>query len=180
MNSVHSVRSVCLVLVLALTGCADRQIEMEDQPEVEPTCMILPARGHWNDGTSYTINNEWGTVGSVCLCLTEDERASESVREELNDLAYEECNRISKLEWDFDWTECQELYEAKTWWNGVFIARGDTAWMNHTGLTCEEAEPTSCSVLEREGATPLALLVSLGLSGLWLRSTRRSKLESEG
>jgi hypothetical protein len=134
--------------------------------------MILPARGHWDDGSSRTINNEWGTVGSVCECLTEEERMSESVREELNDLAYAECNRISTLHWDFDWTECEDLYEAGTWLNGVFVARDDTEWLNHTGLTCDEVEPTSCSV--REHASPLALLALLGLLGLRSRSTSRS------
>jgi hypothetical protein len=176
------VRSACLALALLLTGCADRQADIdEEMSEAEPTCMILPARGYWDDGSTRTINNEWGTVGSVCECLTEDERMSDSVREELNELAYAECNRISTLHWDFDWTECEELYEARTWWNYVYTASGDLEWLNHTGLTCDDGtEPASCSVHQQEDATPLILFVSLGLSGLWLRSTRRSKLESEG
>lgn len=168
-------RSVCIGfgLAVALAGCADRQLDDEDDDlEAEPTCMLLPARGYWDDGSTKTINNEWGTVGSVCLCLTEEERELESVREELNDLAYAECTRISTLQWDFDWTECEELYEAGTWLGGVFPASGELAWMNHTGLTCDETEPTSCSMRERE--PPLALLVFIGLLGLRLRSSRSS------
>lgn len=158
-------------LAIALAGCAERQVDDEDdEPEVEPTCMILPARGYWDDGSTRTINNEWNTVGSVCLCLTEEERELESVREELNDLAYAECLRISTLHWDFDWTECEELYEAGTWLGGVFVARDEHAWKNPTGLTCDESEPVSCSVREHE--SPLALLALLGLLGL--RSTRKS------
>jgi hypothetical protein len=166
-------RSGCLALVLVLAGCADRQVDIEDEPsETEPTCMILPARGHWDDGASKTINNEWGTVGSVCLCLTEEERESESVREELNGLAYAECNRISTLQWDFDWTDCEELYETDAWLGGVFVALDEHAWKNPTGLMCDEIEQTSCSM--REHQSPLALLVFMGLLSLRLRSTSGS------
>jgi hypothetical protein len=158
----NTARSACLALALTLAGCADRQADIDDErPEAEPTCMILPARGYWDDGSTRTINNEWGTVGSVCECLTEEERMSDSVHEELNELAYAECNRISTLHWDFDWTECEELYEDGTWLNYVFIARGDTEWLNHTGLTCDGTEPASCSMRADDDATPLVLLALL-------------------
>jgi hypothetical protein len=174
-----TLRSALLTLVLVLPGCADRQADDEELPEAEPTCMILPARGYWDDGSTRTINNEWGTVGSVCLCLTEEERMLDSVREELNELAFAECNRISTLHWDFDWTECEELYEAGTWLGGVWVADDEHAWLNHTGLTCDGTEPSSCSVRAGEDATPLACLGLLGLLGLRLRSTWRCKEESE-
>lgn len=133
-------RQTLLLLTLALVACAERQADDDasDEPEAEPTCMILPASGHWEDGSSRTIQNEWGTVGTVCMCLTEGERMSDDVRQELNDMAHVECERISTLVWDFDWTECQELYESGAWLNGVFIARDDTEWMNH-GRRCRSS-----------------------------------------
>jgi hypothetical protein len=170
-------RSIGLAFALVFAGCAERQTGIDDdEAEAEPTCMILPARGYWDDGSTKTIKNEWDTVGSVCLCLTEEERMSESVREELNDLAEAECDRISALHWDFDWTECEDLYEARTWWNYVFVASDEHAWMNRTGLTCDGSEPTSCSVREHEPEIPFALLALIGLLGLRLRSSANPDL----
>lgn len=38
-------RTLCCALVL-LAGCPDRQIDIDDdEPELLPACMVIPARG---------------------------------------------------------------------------------------------------------------------------------------
>jgi hypothetical protein len=83
-------------------------------------------------------------------------------------MAYEECERIA-APYGFDWTECQELYETKNWWNGVFVAEGDLEWLNHEGLSCGDEESLSCSLHEHEDGRAQELWVLVVLLGLIFR-----------
>ncbi len=161
-------RRLMLLGILALVACADRQIDVDQElAEIRPTCMVLPARGYWDNGSGKPILNESGTTGSVCMCMTEEELHERVWVEELNDRAYEECKRIERLHWDFDWTECEESYKSAVWINAVIPAVGDMAWLNHDGLDCDDEVAESCSIAGSDGNTRLMpLLVVIVLAGV--------------
>ena len=154
-------------LLGAALGCAERLAD-EDSPELEPACMALPARGYWDDGSTKMIVDESGFVATVCMCMTEEEGIEKVYLDEMNDRAYEECKRVEFMYWDFDWTECDELYEAGAWKYYVWFARGDSAEINRRGLTCEEVR--GCSLTDR--SRPAAPLL-LALAALLLRRRRQ-------
>lgn len=165
-------RRICLAFVLA--GCVERQtnIDGEDEDVEHPSCMILPARGYFEDDSTHFMVNEWGTTATVCMCMTKQELLDKVYVDELNERGLVECQRISTLYYDFAWNTCQESYEQGTWLNGVFPATGDEAWMNPLGLTCgdDEFDAGGCSIPPRETLrtpwaprTPWALLLVAGL-----------------
>jgi hypothetical protein len=158
-------QTLCCVLLLA--GCADRQIDVDDDlPELLPGCMVITGRGHWEDGTSKTLTNESDIVPTVCMCMTKEEVNEGVWAEELNDLAYVECERSAGLHYDFDWTDCQEDYESGEWLNQVVGAIGDTASYNHTGIDCDPDPDESCSITNPDEGDPMLALVFVVLLGL--------------
>jgi hypothetical protein len=159
-------RTLCCVLVLA--GCADRQIDLDDDlPELLPGCMLVNARGYWEDGSTKPIVDETGYTGTVCMCMTKDELNEGVWAEHLNELTYAECKRIEGLYYDFDWTNCQQAYEDGDWLFQVLPAVGDDTTLNHTGLDCDgESEEESCSITDPDDGDPLLVLVFVILLGL--------------
>lgn len=169
-------RILCFVLLLA--GCADRQVDDDDDvQEFLPGCMIITGRGHWEDGSSTVLVDETGYTGTACLCMTKEELNEGVWAEELNELAYEECKRIEGL-YDFDWTDCQEFYDSGEWLNQVIPAVGDDAHLNHNGLDCDGESDDSCSITNLEDGDPLLVLVFVALLGL--RRRDRAPRESVG
>ena len=158
---------IAFAIGVALGGCAERQVSIDDdEPVVMPACMILPARGYWNDGSTWTITNEEDVTGSVCMCMTKDELINQVYVDELNQRGLAECNRMAKLHHDFDWTTCQEGYEQGEWIGLVAFAFGDWEWANHEGLTCDEDE-SGCSVGgDRSPGPGWGLLLAAALFGL--------------
>jgi hypothetical protein len=159
-------RLLCCVLVLA--GCADRQIDVdEDTPELLPGCMVITGRGHWEDGSSTVLSNEWDSAPVVCMCMTKAELNEGVWAEDLNELAYVECKRVEEL-YDFDWTDCQADYESGEWLDQVTPATGELASLNHGGLDCDdESNPDeSCSITDPDDGDPLLVLVFVILLGL--------------
>lgn len=165
--------SYSLALALLLVACAERQADLDDDtPLPEPTCMLVGAHGYFEAGGMQPILNEHDTTGTVCLCLTEDERLSRSRHEELNDLAYAECLHNSTLVWTFDSTDCQDFYESGFWLDLVYVATDEDAWMNQDNLDCTSDDiDSSCSV-HTTRTSPLPLLaVTLLLTLRRRRST---------
>jgi MYXO-CTERM domain-containing protein len=158
-------RSLCWVLLLA--GCADRQVDVDDNlPELLPGCMLVNARGHWEDGTSTPIWTEAGETPTVCMCMTKEELNEGIWAEELNERTYAECKRLEGL-YDFDWTDCQEFYENGDWLFQVLAATGDDAHFNYTGLDCDPEPEESCSITgPSDDGDPLLALVFVALLGL--------------
>lgn len=160
-------RTLCCVFLLA--GCADRQADVEDDvPELLPACMIVNARGYWEDGSTKPIVDETGYTGTVCMCMTKEELNEGVWAEHLNELTYAECKRIEGLHYDFDWTNCQQAYEDGDWLFQVLPAVGDDANLNHTGLDCDGEPDTdeSCSITNPDDGDPLLVLVFVILLGL--------------
>jgi hypothetical protein len=158
-------RTLCCVLLLA--GCADRQIDLDDDlPELLPGCMIITGRGHWEDGSSKVLTNESDMAPTVCMCMTKEELNEGVWAEELNELAYPECERSAGLHYDFDWTDCQEDYESGVWLKHVAPAVEDDVSLNHTGLDCDPDPDESCSIANPDDGDPMLALVFIVLLGL--------------
>lgn len=167
-------RGVIVAVGVVLGGCAERQVSIEDdEPVVMPACMILPARGYWNDGSTWTINNERGVVGTVCMCMTWEEFESQVHVDELNDRGLAECNHNATLHHDFDYTDCQESYDQGEWRKLVGFAIEDWEWTNQEGLTCDEEE----RLLGGRGSVPgwALLLAAVGFSVLRRKSREASR-----
>jgi hypothetical protein len=167
-------RTLCCVLLLA--GCADRQVDVDDDlPELLPGCMIITARGYWEDGSGQPIVDETGFTGTVCMCMTKEELNEGIWADELNELAYAECKRIEGLYYDFDWTDCQEHYESGEWLFQVIPATGEEgAPLNHTGLDCDGEPDESCSITTPDDGDPLLVLVFIIILGLHPRAQNRN------
>jgi hypothetical protein len=158
-------RTLCCVLLLS--GCADRQVDVEDDlPELLPGCMVITGRGYWEDGSGKPIVDETGYTGTVCMCMTKEELNEGVWAEELNERAYAECKRIEELYYDFDWTDCQEDYESGEWLWQVLPAVDDMASLNHTGLDCDDEPDESCSITDPDEDDPLLALVFVVLLAL--------------
>jgi hypothetical protein len=161
-------RTLCFVLLLA--GCADRQADLDDDlPELLPGCMVITGRGHWEDGSSTVLSNEWDSAPVVCMCMTKEELNEGIWAEDLNELAYTECKRVEGL-YDFDWTDCQEDYESGEWLDQVTPATGELASLNHTGLDCDPELDESCSITNPDEGDPMLALVFIVLLGLRRRN----------
>jgi MYXO-CTERM domain-containing protein len=169
-------RTLCCALVL-LAGCADRQGDIDDDDaEVLPVCLVIPARGFWEDGRSKVIVDETGYSPAVCMCMTEQERYDHVWDEELNERAYVECKRVEGLYWDFDWTDCQESYETGEWLIQVRGVADEFALLNRIGFDCDGGlEDESCSVTNTNDGDPSLALVFVALLGL--RRRRRGARE---
>jgi hypothetical protein len=157
-------RTLCCVLLLA--GCADRQVDVDDDlPELLVGCMVITGRGGWDDGSSTTLVNETTGAPSVCMCMTKEELNEGIWAEDLNEPAYAECMRIAKLH-DFDWSDCQGHYESGEWLGSVLPATGESAWLNYTGLDCDPDPDESCSITNADEGDPMLSLVFIVLLGL--------------
>lgn len=149
------------VALAAVTGalapscsCSDRVFGEEPEGLGEPVCLWLIApRGYRADGSSTPIHDlENQRTGTVCLCLTQEEYdglgdRSERVGfpepgtllEEYNELAYEECKRLSELEEDdFVDDECLDYYREGTWLKDIYFASGEWDHGTPPGFTCDE------------------------------------------
>jgi hypothetical protein len=171
-------RTAWLLLALVLVGCVDRQVSIDEEEEIERvTCMVLIARGWFADGTTWTITNEWDTTGTVCMCMTREELDARVYFDELNERGLEECLRLSKLHWDFAWTNCEENYEQGEWLYGLFpVVSEDDEWMNPHGLTCGDELQSTCTIQEREPTgVPWALLVLVAALA-WSRRTGAARV----
>ncbi|MEM9453565.1 MAG: hypothetical protein AAGF11_05250 [Myxococcota bacterium] len=97
------------------------------------------------------LDQENNRTGTVCLCLTEEEYDSlgerlsrrgwpeaGTLKEEYNELAYEECKRLA-ANYDFVDDECLEYYETGEWLKDIYWSRGN--WDNGAppGFTCLES-----------------------------------------
>lgn len=115
---------VSLAGVLAIGACGDDETVVPEDDGREPACMLLiNTEGHWDDGRSRAVLDEFdsGSVAAACVCLDEEEFDSESVREEMADLLLVECERLSGL-FEFDWDECQEDHDNGVWLPFVYWA----------------------------------------------------------
>jgi hypothetical protein len=158
-------RTLCCVLLLA--GCADRQIDVDDDlPELLPGCMVITGRGGWEDGSSTVLTNERDTAPAACMCMTKEELNEGIWAEDLNELAYAECKRIEKLH-AFDWSDCQGHYESGEWLQSVIPATDEQfASLNYTGLDCDPDPDESCSITNPDEGDPMLVLAVVVLLGL--------------
>jgi hypothetical protein len=160
--------------VLLLAGCAERQVDIDDDlPELIPGCMLVNARGHWEDGSSHPIRTETDETPTVCKCMTKEELNERVWAEELNELTYAECNRLA-ARYDFDWTDCQEFYESGEWLFQVIPATGDDTHFNYTNLDCDGEPDESCSITTPDDGDPLLVLVFIIILGLHPRAQNRN------
>lgn len=144
------------VVGLYASGCSRSDFVIGETPEgyPEPACLWLIApNGIRADGSISAIyDREQRRAGTVCLCLTQQEYDGlgdrlERVRfpepgtllEEYNELAYDECKRLSALDPDdFVDDECLDYYQNGTWLKDIYFSSGE--WDNGAppGLTCYE------------------------------------------
>ena len=145
------------VPIAALVGgscsCPDRVVGDPPQGYGEPACVwLISPRAFRADGSGTDIVDPaaGGRVGTACLCITQEEfdalgeRLSRvgfpeegTLLEEFNEVAYEECTRVSQLEHFVD-DECLEYYEAGRWLKDISFARGESADAKPPGFTCYE------------------------------------------
>ena len=135
-------------------SCPDRVVGDPPQGYGEPACLwlISPLAFH-ADGSIDTIRDPaaGGRVGTVCLCLTEEDYAAlgdrlDRVRfpeegtllEEFNELAYDECKRLAALIEGAVDDECLAYYEAGTWLKDIYFATGQWDNGKPPGFTCYE------------------------------------------
>jgi len=142
------------VLLGGSCSCPDRVIDDPPQGSGEPACLwLINPRAFRADGSVDKIQDPAAgdRVGTVCLCLTEDEYDSlgdrlERVRfpeegtplEEFNELAYDECKRLAALIEGAVDDECLDYYENGTWLKDIYFARGDWANGAPPGFSCSE------------------------------------------
>ena len=103
--------ALILGLILgASPGCGDRTADDPDHVPSERACARAISHGHWADGRLRGI----GETRHVCMCMTEEEWESRSRLDELNQLLLEDCEHDA-LQYEFDWTDCEDDFENKTW-----------------------------------------------------------------
>lgn len=144
-----------LALTTTLIGpscrCSDRVVEGSEEGD-EPACVwLISPRGFRADGSSSIIeDHRYNRSGTVCLCISQDEYDALGQRlsrvrfpepgtllEEFNELAYDECKRLSTSdEDDFVDDECGEYYEAGEWLKDIYFARDDWAKGAPPGFRC--------------------------------------------
>ena len=157
---------VGMATMLALTGCGERLADLDEfEDPARPACAPITGWGYFEGGGKHVIFNEnTGTAGTACLCLTEDEIVSGARADELNDLLFEECTRLVDVySGNYDWDECEEKYLSGVWPLGVSFAEGDVAWMNIEGLTCGDGDPEGCSVSDGRGPATAGWWALFGL-----------------
>lgn len=157
-----------LVVVVALAGCGDRLADLDDSDDesLHVACAPITGWGYFEEGGQHVIFNEnTGTAGTACLCMTEEEVASRSRSEELNDLMFAECTRLADVySGNFDWDNCEEKYLSGIWPMGMSFAEGDVDWMNIDGLDCSDGGgPANCSVGDEPSPWPIGACALVGL-----------------
>jgi hypothetical protein len=159
--AVRIIRAVILagsVATAALVGgscsCSDRVVGDRPQGEAEPACLwLISPDAIRADGTTTPIVDPAAgdRVGTVCLCLTQEEfdalgdrldrvgfPEEGTVLEEFNELGYVECKRLAALIEDAVDDECREYYEGGIWLKDISFARGEDADVKPPGFTCQE------------------------------------------
>ena len=145
------------VATAALVGgscsCSDRVVGDPHQGHGEPACLwlISPSAFHADGSIDSIRDPEASRVGTVCLCITEDEYADLGDRlervgfpeggtllEEFNELGYDECKRLAALIEGAVDDECLEYYEGGIWLKDIYFARGENANGKPPGFSCHE------------------------------------------
>ena len=143
-----------LASVVMGCSCSDRVVGEPPQGYGEPACLwLISPRGYRADGSSkHIVDHQNDRVGTVCLCLTQEEYdglgdrldrvgfpEAGTLLEEYNELAYDECKRLSAIdERDFVDDECLDYYQAGEWLKDIYFARGGRAHGAPPGFTCYE------------------------------------------
>ncbi|NVB37073.1 hypothetical protein G6O69_04470 [Pseudenhygromyxa sp. WMMC2535] len=157
-----------MIASLALSGCAERQLE-DEADDRERACMLMAGgRVYWEDGQSRVIVDASGRSATACLCLTEEEFETQSRHDELNERLYERCEALAAT-FEADSNDCLEHYEAGTWLPGVWWARDELSWMGEDSPPCDAEALEGCHVSE---PTPASACLFLALFAL-LRTRRR-------
>lgn len=168
---------VVLILTAPILACADRLAEDEEDPTY-PACATITATGYWDDGRMHVIFEEdTGTAGTACVCMTVDQIESGELDEEVNDLAYAECTRLADIySGNFDWNDCEERYLSGIWMAGIGFAWGDAAWKaDDHDLDCTGDATEGCSIAGEQGAGGLHWIPLLALLPLRRRQPRRRR-----
>jgi hypothetical protein len=135
-------------------SCSDRVAGDPPQGYGEPACLWLISPDAFRaDGSATPIVDPaaGGRVGTVCLCITQEEFDALGDRlervgfpeegtllEELNELAYDECKRLAALIEGAVDDECLEYYEGGVWLKDISFARGESANAKPPGFACDE------------------------------------------
>jgi len=133
-------------------SCSDRIVGETPQGDGEPACvwLIAPRGTRPNGSTKPIIDHDNQRTGAACLCITQEdydglgdrlERVgapeSGTLLEEFNEIAYDECKRLSSIDPDdlVD-DECLDYYEAGEWLKDIYFARGNWDHGPPPGFTC--------------------------------------------
>ncbi|MCA9710223.1 MAG: hypothetical protein KDK70_30565 [Myxococcales bacterium] len=136
-------------------SCSDRVVGDEPQGYGQPACIwLINPKGFRADGSCSAIldHANYDRAGTACLCLTQEEYDGLGDRlerrgfpepgtllEEFNEIAYDECKRLSALDEDgFVDDECLDYYQTGEWLKDIYFARGDWANGAPPGFTCYE------------------------------------------
>ncbi len=150
------VRALGLAAAVGLLGpscsCSDRVVDEAPEGDGEPACIwLINPVGYRADGSvSKIMDHENSRTGTACLCITEEEYDglgdrldrvgvpdSGTLLEEFNEIAYDECKRLSSIDPDdFVDDECLDYYEAGEWLKDIYFSRDN--WDNGAppGFTC--------------------------------------------
>jgi hypothetical protein len=151
---IFAVATASATLVGGSCSSSDHVFGESPQGLSEPACLWLISPDAFQaDGTVESIGDPaaYGRVGTVCLCITEEEYAALGDRlervglpeegtllEEFNELGYDECKRLAALVEGVIGDECLEYYEGGIWLKDIYFARGDWAHGTPPGFTCFE------------------------------------------
>ena len=155
MLRVARIATIALVVAGPGCSCSDRVVGDVPQGYGEPACLwLISPKGFRADGSCSTIHDSanGGRVGTVCLCLTEEEYDTLGDRpdrvgfpergtllEEFNELGYDECKRLSAIdEDDFVDDECLDYYLAGEWLKDIYLALEPWDDGLPPGFTCYE------------------------------------------
>jgi hypothetical protein len=145
--------SVATALLGGSCSCTDRIVGDTPQGHGEPACLwLISPVAFLADGSIDTIGDPAARrVGTVCLCITEEEYAALGDRlervgfpeegtllEEFNELGYDECKRLAALIEGAVDDECLEYYEGGIWLKDIYFARGENAHGKPPGFRCYE------------------------------------------
>jgi hypothetical protein len=146
------------VATAALVGgscsCSDRVTGDPPQDQGEPACLWLinPVAFRADGSVRAILDPAAGDrVGTVCLCITQEEYDALGDRlervgfpeegtllEEFNELGYDECKRLAALIEDAVDDECLAYYEGGVWLKDIYFARGELAHGKPPGFACDE------------------------------------------
>ncbi|MCX4242031.1 hypothetical protein [Paraliomyxa miuraensis] len=132
--------------------CSDRTTGDDPRGLTEPACLwLISPRGFRADGSSSLLQDDANHRNpTACLCITQEEYDALGDRldrvgwpeegtllEEFNEVAYDECKRISELQGFVD-DECLDYYQHGTWLKDIYFARGDWANGKPPEFSCHE------------------------------------------